>query len=37
MTRIHKAFENGKAFISFITGGDPEENWIYCNASRGNL
>lgn len=24
MTRIHKAFENGKAFISFITGGDPD-------------
>lgn len=24
MTRIHKAFENGKAFISFVTGGDPD-------------
>lgn len=24
MTRIHKAFENGKAFISFVTGGAPD-------------
>lgn len=24
MSRIQKAFENGKAFISFITGGDPD-------------
>ena len=23
MTRIAKAFENGKAFIAFVTGGDP--------------
>lgn len=24
MSRIHKAFENGKAFIAFVTGGDPD-------------
>lgn len=24
MSRIYKAFENGKAFISFVTGGDPD-------------
>ena len=24
MSNIHKAFENGKAFIAFITCGDPD-------------
>ena len=24
MSRINKAFENGKAFIPFLTGGDPD-------------
>ena len=24
MTRIQKAFENKKAFIAFVTGGDPD-------------
>lgn len=24
MSRIHQAFENKKAFIAFITGGDPD-------------
>lgn len=24
MSRINKAFENGKAFIAFVTGGDPD-------------
>ena len=24
MSNIHKAFENGKAFIPFITCGDPD-------------
>ena len=24
MTRIQKAFENTKAFIAFVTGGDPD-------------
>ena len=26
MSRIHQAFQNGKAFIGFITGGDPNIN-----------
>lgn len=24
MSKIHEAFENGKAFIAFVTGGDPD-------------
>ena len=24
MSRIHQAFENKKAFIGFVTGGDPD-------------
>ena len=24
MSRIHQAFENKKAFIAFVTGGDPD-------------
>ena len=24
MTRIQKAFDNQKAFIAFVTGGDPD-------------
>ena len=39
MTRIHKAFENGKAFIAFLTGGDPDlettEKLIYAIEEAG--
>ncbi|MCQ2521965.1 MAG: tryptophan synthase subunit alpha [Lachnospiraceae bacterium] len=39
MTRIHKAFENGKAFIAFLTGGDPDlettEQLIYAIEEAG--
>lgn len=39
MTRIHKAFENGKAFIAFLTGGDPDlettEQLIYAMEEAG--
>lgn len=35
MSRIHTAFENGKAFIGFVTGGDPSieksEEFIFLN------
>lgn len=39
MTRIKNAFENGKAFIGFITGGDPDlettEKLIYAMEEAG--
>lgn len=39
MSRINKAFENGKAFIAFITGGDPDiettEKLIYTLEEAG--
>lgn len=39
MTKIHKAFANGKAFISFVTAGDPSldvtEQLIYTMADAG--
>lgn len=39
MSRIHKAFENGKAFIPFLTGGDPDiattEKLILAMAENG--
>lgn len=39
MSRIHTAFENGKAFIPFVTGGDPDldttEKLIYAMDEAG--
>ncbi len=39
MSRINKAFENGKAFIAFITGGDPNldmtEKLVYAMEEAG--
>lgn len=39
MSRINKAFENGKAFIAFVTGGDPDiettEKLIYTMSESG--
>lgn len=39
MSRIHEAFENGKAFIAFLTGGDPNlevtEKLLYTMAESG--
>ncbi len=39
MTKIHKAFENGKAFIAFVTAGDPSlditEELIYAMEAAG--
>ena len=39
MSRISKAFGNGKAFIAFVTGGDPDiettEKLIYTMSESG--
>lgn len=39
MSRIHTAFENGKAFVAFVTGGDPDlettEQLIYAMEEAG--